>query len=150
MNDKASADIAKLPSLPFEEWSDTKLTIHLYFQIVGKIRLTLTPRQNHWWHVPLYVTARGITTSPMPYKIGAFEIAFDFIDHTLSVNVSDGRRESFPLKGQSVSEFYDELLAALNRVGIRVKILARPFDLEGLPPFPGDKIHASYDRDYVN
>jgi hypothetical protein len=151
MNSKKPATrIDDLPALPLDEWSDTKLTLHLYFQIVGKIRLALTPPHNHWWHVPLYVNTWGVTTSPIPFEKGAFEISFDFVEHVVQVSISDGRRESIELRGQSVSEFYDELFAVLDRSGIGVRILARPFDLEGLPDFPADKTNASYDRDYVN
>ncbi len=98
------------PPLPIEEWEDTKNTLHLFFQIVGKIRLTLFPKMNHWWHVTLYLSPRGMTTRPIPYKGMIFEIAFDFIDHKLAIQTSSGEQKSFSLENLSVSGFYSQLM----------------------------------------
>lgn len=138
-----------LPPLPLEAWEDSKQTLHLYAQIVGKIRMTLMPERNHWWHVTLYVSARGLTTRPIPYNNMTFEIIFDFIDHNLVVTTSQGESRSFSLRGQPVAEFYTELFATLTALGIYVTIRAIPYDLPDTPPFAEDYQHASYDRDYV-
>ncbi len=137
------------PPLPLEEWRPTKDTLHLYCQIVGKIRLKLHPKRPHWWHVPLYVTVRGLTTRSIPYGDIAFSIDFDLTEHRLIVLTSDGRRHEIPLQGQSVAEFYTKLFAALTDLGIRVKILAKPYDHSSTEPFPSDREHATYDREYV-
>ena len=101
------------PPLPLAEWADTYATLHMWTQVVGKIRLTLTPPVNHWWHVTLLTTARGLTTSPMPYGHGTLEIAFDFIDHRLLFETSDGRRRSLNLEPKSVADFYREVMRTL-------------------------------------
>src|SRR5436190_23891321 len=98
------------PALPLEAWQDTYATLHMWTQIVGKIRLAQTPLVNHWWNVPLYVTARGLTTSPMPYKDRSFEIDFDFIDHQLLIKCADGATKSSPLVSRSVAAFYQEVM----------------------------------------
>src|SRR5215470_3018436 len=108
------------PELVLEDWQDTLATLHMWTQIVGKIRLRLTALVNHWWNVPLYVSARGLTTSPMPYDDRIFEI--DFIDHKLRVDCSDGALTTLDLRAQSVADFYRELMDALHRFGIDVKI----------------------------
>src|SRR6266478_8985819 len=100
-------DLARCwPALPLSSWKDTCATLHMWTQMVGKVRLALTPLVNHWWGVALYLTARGLTTSPIPYGDGAFEIAFDFIDHMLVIDVDDGRRRTIALVPRSVAEFY--------------------------------------------
>lgn len=138
------------PALPLAEWKETKQTLHLYTQIVGKIRLELTPHQNHWWHVPLYVTTRGIGTGSIPYKSNRFEINFDFIDHELVVKTSRGQQDAFKLRdGLSVSEFYQRLFAILNDFDIKAEILARPYDQPFDIPFAEDHEHAKYDKEYV-
>src|SRR5579864_7957866 len=98
------------PALPLSSWNDTRATLHMWTQIVGKVRLALTPLVNHWWNVPLYVTARGLTTSQMPYGGGAIEIWFDFLDHRLVLETSDGSTKTLPLRPQSVADFYDEFM----------------------------------------
>lgn len=138
------------PALPLEEWKDTKQTLHLYSQIIGKIRMELTPPRNHWWHVPLYVTTRGIGTGTIPYKLNQFEINFDFIDHQLSIHTSRGQERTIELQdGLSVSDFYQKLLAILHDFDIQAKILAKPYDQAFDTPFIEDTGHNSYEKKYV-
>jgi hypothetical protein len=138
------------PPLPLAEWKESKNTLHLYLQIVGKIRLTVFPRLNHWWHVPLYVSARGLTTRAIPYGLGSFEIEFDFIEHALVIKTSAGARKSFPLRdGLSVAEFYKNVFTNLNALGIDVKIRAVPYEAPSTEPFETDTGHSSYDKEYV-
>jgi hypothetical protein len=136
-----------LPSLPFDSWKDTQATLHMWTQIVGKIRLKLCPLVNHYWNVTLYLTARGMTTGPMPYGERTLEICFDFIDHELQIATSDGRRVALKLKPQSVASFYRELMATLADLGMPVKVWTRPQELppEQTIPFEKDEQHASYD-----
>src|SRR6266700_4268453 len=110
------------PSLPLEEWKDTYATLHRWTQIVGKIRLALSPWVNHSWHVTLYLTARGLTTSPIPHGCDLFELRFDFIDHELRILKSDGALRVLNLRPQSVAAFYRELMAALNELSLPVRI----------------------------
>src|SRR2546429_6542321 len=110
------------PFLVLEDWQDTLATLHMWTQIVGKIRLATTPLVNHWWNVPLYVSARGLTTSAMPYEKISFEIEFDFIEHMLTINCSDGGNATVALKPKSVAVFYREVMAALQQLGIEVRI----------------------------
>jgi len=117
------------PALHLREWDDTKHTIHLLLQIVGKIRLALFPKKNHWWHVPFYLSVRGLTTGPIPYQHGLLEMHFDFIDHTFHMDTSLGDRTSIPLGGHSVAEFYERVFAELNALHIDVKIIPKPFDI---------------------
>ncbi len=145
------------PELILEEWQDTLATVHMWTQIVGKIRLKQTPLVNHWWNVPLYVTARGLTTSPMPYQDRIFEIYFDFIDHKLRIDCSDGALTTLDLRAQSVADFYQELMTTLHDLGIDVKIWTTPVEVPSpfsavreAIPFDQDQIHKSYDADYVN
>src|SRR6188768_3668303 len=98
------------PVLDYPAWQDTCATLQLWMQVVGKVRLALAPPVNHWWHVPLYLTARGLTTSPMPYGGGSFQVDFDFIDHRLRIDLSDGRRDDFALAPRAVAEFHDEFM----------------------------------------
>lgn len=138
------------PPLPLQEWEDTKITLHLYAQIVGKIRLALSPYLNHWWQVPFYVSARGITTSPIPYQGRIFEIEFDLIEHQLIIRSSKGAMRILALGPRSVGDFYQEVIASLQALGIEVDILAKPFDHPSKEPFATDTRHASYDAEYVN
>src|ERR1700719_3501601 len=110
------------PALPYAEWKDTCETLHMWTQIVGKVRLALTPRVNHWWEVPFYVSARGLTTSAIPYRDGIFEVEFDFIDHKLSIETSWGSSKALPLQPQTVAVFYAHFMSALRSLGIEVKI----------------------------
>jgi hypothetical protein len=137
------------PALPYEAWKDTCATLHLWTQIVGKIRLAGTPWVNHSWHVTLYVTARGLTTSPIPYERRAFQIDFDFIDHTLLIQTSDGATRRLPLAPQAVADFHDRLLAALAEADIRVRIHGRPNEVANPIPFREDREHAAYDPEYA-
>jgi hypothetical protein len=138
------------PSLPLQEWEATRATLHMWTQIVGKIRLALSPHVNHWWEVPLYVTARGMTTSPVPYDERVFEIDLDFLDHNLAIRGSDERTKFIPLYARSVADFYREFMAALHAMGIDVKIRPMPVEIADPIPFPNDNQHASYDPEYVN
>lgn len=137
------------PPLPLEAWEPTKETLHRFAQIVGKVRLASAPPRNHWWHVPMYVTTRGLTTGPMPHGDRTFAIDFDFVDHRLVVTTSDGGLERFPLAGMSVAQFYDALFERLAALGIEVAIDPRPYELADGVPFPTDTTHAAYDREYV-
>ncbi|HEY5447062.1 MAG TPA: DUF5996 family protein, partial [Pyrinomonadaceae bacterium] len=136
--------------LPFAEWKDTAETLHMWTQIVGKIRLTLSPWTNQSWHVTLYVTSRGLTTSPIPHGAHTFEIQFDFIDHQLFIDKSDGARRAIPLKPQSVAEFYGTVMKTLSDLELPVTINTMPNEIENPIPFDQDEKHRSYDREYAN
>lgn len=138
------------PALPLNEWLDTCQTLQLWMQIVGKIRLVLTPPLNHWWHVALYVSSRGLTTSTIPYGPEKFEIEFDFIDHRLEVRSSTGDRKSLPLIPEPVAVFYERVMALLHSIGIEVAINTKPQELPHPIPFEEDVQHAAYDREYVH
>jgi len=138
------------PPLPLEEWEETKKTLHLYIQIIGKIRLALFPKTNHWWHAPLYVSTRGLTTRPVPYHGMMFEIEFDFIHHVLSIRTSDGELELINLDGMSVSKFYRNVICTLLKLGIDVEIKAIPYDNISKEPFESNHFDAMYDKEYVN
>jgi len=138
------------PSLPLAEWQDTYATLHLWTQVVGKIRLALAPLTNHWWQVPLYVTARGLTTSPIPYGTRIFQIDFDCIDHRLLIACGDGKTASLSLAPRSVAAFYREVMAQLAALGIVVGIWTMPVEIPDAIPFESDETHRSYDKDYAN
>jgi hypothetical protein len=138
------------PSLPFAEWKDTAITLHMWTQIVGKIRLTRTPWINHSWHVTLYLTARGLTTSPIPHPAGIFEIRFDFIDHKLRILKSDGVVQVIELRPKSVAAFYREVMAALSELKIDTRINTTPNEVEPAIPFDQDDKHRFYDPEYAN
>jgi len=138
------------PSLPFANWRDTRATLHLWTQVVGKIRLAQAPLINHWWQVPLYVTARGLTTSPMPHGTRTFQIDFDFIDHRLIIVAGDGATASLALEPRSVAVFHRQLMARLASLDLPVKIWTMPVEIAGAIPFEQDSTHASYDRDAAN
>ena len=138
------------PALPLDSWQDTYMTLHMWTQIVGKIRKTLTPMLNHWWNVTLYVTSRGLTTSPIPYAGRTFEINFDFIDHILDFCVSDGLTRQNALAPRSVADFYAEVMETLQSFGIPVRIHATPDEVANPIPFPEDHVHKSYDRASAN
>jgi len=137
------------PDIPYASWKDTCDTLHLWTQVVGKVRLALTPWLNHSWHVPLYVTARGLTTSPIPCGSGSFEIVFDFNEHVLDIVASDGYRHRLPLRPQTVAEFYRAVLAALKQGGIRVQINELPSEIPAAIPFSRDEVHGAYDAQYA-
>jgi hypothetical protein len=138
------------PALPYEAWKDTYATLHLWLQIVGKIRLVQMPWINHSWHVTLYLTARGLTTSPISHGARSFHIDFDFIDHQLRIESSDGMMRSLPLRAQPVADFYHELLATLDQMGLHVRIHPMPNEIPDAIPFDQDRAHASYDGEYVS
>ena len=138
------------PALPFAEWQDTATTLHMWTQIVGKIRLTWTPWINHSWHVTLYLTARGLTTSPIPHPAGIFEIRFDFIDHKLCILKNDGAMQVIELGPRSVAAFYREVMAALSELKIDTTINTTPNEVEPAIPFDEDDKHRSYDPEYAN
>jgi len=138
------------PSLPYEEWKETYETLHMWTQIVGKIRLALSPPVNHWWQVTLYVTPRGLTTSSIPYANRTLEILFDFIDHSLAIHTSDGRARYVGLHPRSVANFYQELMATLRSLGIEVKINTTPQEVPSPISCDVDTVHASYDEEYAN
>jgi hypothetical protein len=138
------------PSLPVTEWHGTRDTLQLWTQIVGKIRLAHSPLLNHWWNVPLYVTARGLTTSLMWADDGrGFQIDFDLVDHRLDIAVSDGRRGHIDLAPRSVADFYREMVARLAELGLDTEIWTMPVEIEGAVPFEDDVEHRSYDRHQV-
>jgi len=138
------------PALPFTEWQDTATTLHMWTQIVGKIRLTLTPWTNHSWHVTLYVSSRGLTTSPIPHGTSTFEIHFDFIDHELRILKSDGAARVLQLRPQPVANFYGEVMNALADMELPVTINPRPNEIEKAIPFDQDDEHHAYDPEYAN
>ena len=140
---------ASWPPLPLDAWSATCTTLHLFTQIVGKVRLALTPWVNHSWHVTLYLTARGLTTSPIPYHSRTFQIDFDFVDHQLLVLASDGAAGGFALEPQSVATFYARLMEEMERLGIQVSICRIPNEVVEPIRFDQDEIHNAYDSEYV-
>jgi hypothetical protein len=138
-----------LPELPLEAWQNTYGTLHMWTQIIGKLRLALSPLINHWWEVPLYVNARGLTTSAIPYEDEIFEVQFDFIDHQLTIQTSGGSSKSMPLRAESVADFYAKFMSALKSLGIEVKIWTMPVEVANPIPFERDTQHASYDPEYA-
>jgi Family of unknown function (DUF5996) len=138
------------PALPFQEWAETAVTLHMWTQIVGKVRLVLTPWVNHSWHVTFYLTACGLTTSPIPHGLYTFEIDFDFIDHELRLKKSDGQGRVIKLRPQSVADFYLQVMAALTELDLPVKINLLPNEIENPIPFDQDKQHQSYNPAYAN
>ena len=147
-----------LPALPLASWKDTLATLHMWSQVVGKVRLKLCPLVNHWWNVPFYLTARGMTTSAMPYHRGAsqetisgtIEVRFDFIDHKLFLETSEGRTVVIALEPQSVAEFYKKFMAALAELGVAIQIWTTPCEIPDPIPFEKDDVHAAYDAEAVN
>jgi hypothetical protein len=137
------------PELPLAEWKDTLATLHMWTQIVGKIRLALTPLENHWWNVPLYVTPRGLTTSAIPYGDRLFQINFDFISHLLLIETTDGSVKTFALRPCSVAEFYKEIMTTLGSLGMPVTIWTTPVEVQDRTPFEEDQKHAAYDAEYA-
>jgi hypothetical protein len=138
------------PALPLEAWAETCATLHMWTQIVGKIRLVQSPWTNHSWHVPLYVTARGLTTSPVPHGSRSFEIDFDFVAHQLIVQASDGANARLALEAQSTAAFYNGLMRELDRLGLHVDIYCKPNEVAEAIPFDQDAVHCAYDAEYAN
>lgn len=137
------------PDLPLDAWKDTYATLHMWMQIVGKVRLALSPRVNHWWEVALYVNAVGLTTSPIPYGERVFEVQFNFLEHELVITTCDGQQKVLTLRPQSVASFYPEFMAALRSLGIEVKIWPMPVEIPNPIRFDQDHEHASYDAEYA-
>jgi Family of unknown function (DUF5996) len=137
------------PKLEYAAWQGTRDTLHLWTQIVGKIRLAQTPWLNHSWHVPLYVNSRGLTTSPIPCGSRSFDIQFDFLEHVLDIVVSDGSARRLALKAQSVADFYAALMSALAELELAVTINENPCEIAAATPFSQDRLHAAYDPEYA-
>jgi hypothetical protein len=148
--EKAMTPADEWPSLPFSEWRDTCGTLHMWTQVIGKIRLAQAPLINHWWQVPLYVTSRGLTTSPIPYGARTFQMDFDFIDHRLTITTSDGATESFALRPCTVADFYGEVMQRLKALGLDIRIWTTPVEIADPIPFEQDRQHAAYDPEYAN
>ncbi|MGH9830304.1 MAG: DUF5996 family protein [Blastocatellia bacterium] len=138
------------PELVLKEWEDTRATLHMWTQVIGKIRLAATPLVNHWWNVPLYVSARGLTTSAMPYDYHVFDIEFDFVAHKLVFRKDDGATRMIGLSARTVADFYHEVMATVESLGISLKIWPVPVEIKDPIPFEQDTVHASYDPDYAN
>ena len=137
------------PALRVADWADTRDTLHMWTQIVGKIRMASEPMINHWWQVPLYVSARGLTTSSMPYAQGAFDMEFDFVEHRLDLRASTGGQRSVPLASRPVADFYAETMAALGELGVDVTIRTTPTEVVRAIPFEKDHEHTTYEPDHA-
>jgi len=146
----AVADTDLWPELPWRQWTPTISTLHMWTQIVGKVRMALAPPLNHWWHVTLYVSSHGLTTSPIPYGPRHFQVDFDFVAHRLDVTDSDGGSFTMPLVLMSVARFYRELMDGLRSLGIEVTIWTHPVEVSDAIPFEADELHASYDPDQAH
>jgi hypothetical protein len=138
------------PALPYEAWQDTLDTLHMWTQVVGKVKLELMPFLNQWWEVAFTVTARGLTTGTIPFDHRVFQVDFDFLDHRLDIAVNDGSARSIPLRPRSVADFYQAFMGALEELGVRVRITTNPVEVENTIPFDQDRVHAAYDPEYVN
>lgn len=140
---------AALPPLPLDAWEDTKETLHRYAQVVGKIRLANAPFKNHWWHVTLYVDARGLTTGPIPYGRTNFEISLNLMDNRLEARAGNGESFGFALDDLAVADFYSKLVGGLAAIGVEVSIDPRPFDLDDEHTLDENFVHRACDREYV-
>jgi hypothetical protein len=145
----AQAGASDWPDLPLSAWAETCATLHLWSQVIGKIRMAHAPMVNHWWQVPLYVTCRGLTTSPIPFGGTSFQIDFDFIDHTLKILTSKGEVETIALGPRTVADFYGEVMSRLRGLGLETRIWTMPVEIPGAIPFEADTVHAAYDADQV-
>jgi hypothetical protein len=143
-------DSERWPALPLQEWQDTYRTLQLWTQVIGKVRMTLSPPLNHWWHVTLYVNELGLTTGPIPYPPGLFEIQFDFVKHALEIRTSAGTTALRPLIAESVASFYKGVWQLFASLGISVQINPQPQELPGAVPFDRDFANCSYDAAYAN
>lgn len=137
------------PDLPLEDWQDTCTTLHMWLQIIGKIRIKLAPLVNHWWQAALYVTSRGLTTSPIPYQERTFQIDLDFIDHVMLIAANNGETRSVELKSRTVADFYRATMEALRSLGIEVAIWTTPVEVQVRIPFERDNQHSAYDPEYA-
>ncbi|NQZ76210.1 MAG: hypothetical protein HRT61_08880 [Ekhidna sp.] len=143
--------MTQFPALPLEAWENSKITLHLWLQIVGKIKLDLMPKRNHWWHITLHLSPKGLTTGPIPYQSGSFQIDFNLREHLLEIHTSWGEDRSFPLAdGLSVSNFHKQLFDALDELNIKTKIVGAPYDHPCTEPFDECESHSNYDPVYVN
>ena len=151
INSKLSseAQVEFWPDLPYEEWKDTYETLHLWTQIVGKVRLALSPFRNHWWHVTFYVTSRGLTTSAIPYRGGTFDVTFDFVERQLFIRTSEGITSQLPPVPRSVAAFYREFMSRLRTLGIEVTINPISCELPIAIRCDLDEVHGSYDPVYA-
>jgi len=138
------------PALPLDEWRDSYATLHLYTQIVGKTRLALAPMENHWWQVVLYLTSRGLTTSPMPFERGTVQVDFDFVDHQLLARTSEGSSASLALVPRTVADFHAEYMKLLRGLGVAVNIWSMPVEIPEATRFTDDRMHRSYDPEAVH
>jgi len=145
-----SPSTAAWPALELDAWEPTRDTLHLWTQVVGKVRMALSPALNHWWHVPLYVSARGLTTSAIPYGSGAFQVDFDFVSHQLAISCSDGGGRTMPLEPMTVAHFYAGVMERLGELGIDVRIWPVPVELPDPIPFQEDTVHSAYDPEYAH
>jgi hypothetical protein len=150
MAEQADRRSSGWPRLRVADWADTRDTLHMWMQIVGKIRLATTPLINHWWNTTLFLTASGITTTPMPYGDGAFEIIFDFVDHRLLLDTSWGMQRTLELRPETCADFYEDLMALLADAGVDVKIWPVSVELPEQIKLDRDRAHSSYDAAYVN
>lgn len=146
---RPTAPDLKLPELPLKEWQASYDTLHMWTQIAGKVRLKRCPAINHWWGVALYVTANGLTTSPIPYGNGSFEIGFDFVEHKLVIETNENGIRELKLKPESVAAFYRRFMTAMGELGIEVNIYTTPVEFPDPIPFEKDEVHAAYDADAV-
>ncbi len=149
MDVNAKGGAGEWPSLPFEEWRETCATLHMWTQVVGKVRLAQSPHVNHWWQVPLYVTARGLTTSAMPFGSRVFQIEFDFLAHRLRVETGEGDSRELALAPRTVADFYREFTSRMGELGLEVNIWTTPVEVENPVPFERDEEHKSYDPEYA-
>jgi hypothetical protein len=143
-------NLERWPPLPLHEWQDTYRTLHMWTQIVGKIRMALSPPMNHWWHVTLYVNSRGLTTGPIPYPPGIFEIEFDFQKHQVAISTSESTGACRPLRAESVAGFYRGIFETLASLGISAEIDVKPQEVVGFEPFDRDTANCSYDAPYAH
>jgi hypothetical protein len=143
-------DLAAWPALPLDAWNETYKTLHMWTQIVGKIRLKLTPHLNHWWEVPFYLTSRGLSTTPIPFGHRTFDATFDFIDHVLMFETTEGRIETIDLRPRTVADFYHDVMGTLQRLAIDVRIWTMPVEVPAPIRFTADHVHASYEAEYVH
>ncbi|MHA6248298.1 DUF5996 family protein [Pontibacter sp. CAU 1760] len=149
--DNSPQNHTQFPALPLAPWQETKETLHLFAQIIGKIRLKSMPRRNHWWNITLYVNSRGLGTGPMPFKSFTYEINFDFLAHQLVLQNSLGETQKIDLyDGLSVAQFYTATMQALDKIGVNVKILGKPYDVKSTIPFAEDHTHARYKPEQVH
>ena len=141
--------MSRWPELPYEAWRDTRHTLHMYLQVVGKVRLALAPMEPQWGQVPLYVTARGLNTSPIAHPNGVFDVDVDLVDHVVAIRTAEGRVERVPLVPQTVADFYAALMAALDRAGVATEISTSAVEIPDPIDFPSDVVHASYEPEWA-